>query len=149
MKPATTLRRHLACGAALVLAACGGPKGSGKAPAGAEPERVTVSQVFVAYRHPKYPDVKRSKEQAKELADSILRDLAAGRSFESLMASFSELRDEKGALRTNNGVPGSWTYEKDQLFEPLWDAAVSVPPGSVVPEPVASEYAWHVLRRDR
>lgn len=92
----------------------------------------------------------RSKAVAKQVAQSLIDELAAGRSFDELLSKFTNDVDKDGKPNTNNGKPGSYTFgPKDNFVEPFKKAARETPVGKVAPEPVETDFGYHVIRRDK
>jgi parvulin-like peptidyl-prolyl isomerase len=150
----------LALAAALVLAACGDqpaspPPGGGAAPgaAGAPPAdgKMTVTHFLIAFKSAQYmPQAKRTKEQAREVAKSLLQDAVGGRPFEEIVEKFTDDKDQKtGKPNTNNGKPGSYTFPPPQMMPAFDKAARDTPVGKIAPEPVETPYGFHVIRRDK
>jgi parvulin-like peptidyl-prolyl isomerase len=143
--------------AALALAGCGdgatSTKSGGTPPATppTAPGQVTVTHFLIAYRSDQYmPTAKRTKEQALEVARSLLKDAAAGRSFDEIVEKFTDDRSTKtGKPNSNNGKPGSYTFPPPQMMPAFDKAARETPVGKITPEPIETPYGYHVIRRDK
>lgn len=113
----------------------------------AEPYEVTVRHVLYAYKGASRSKVGRTKEQARMLAESAIADLAKGRSFEEIVANTDDLQGD-GTPNPKGGPPGQYTITRASGFAgPFVEAAYSTPVGQVAPQPVETEFGFHVIRR--
>ena len=119
----------------------------------AAPASWTVTHLLIAHRHPNLPDVTRSATEAEILAKSLMVDLATGRSFDELVLKFTDDHDSNHIPRSNNGKPGSYTWpdlKTGRKAVPEFEkAALALPVGKITPEPVKTEYGYHIIRRDK
>jgi peptidyl-prolyl cis-trans isomerase C len=74
----------------------------------------------------------------KEVAEKIIADLKAGKSFEELA---TQSKDPSGQ---NGGDLGF--FGKGQMVPPFEAAAFALQPGQFTQEPVQSEFGWHVIK---
>ena len=126
-----------------------GPAPMGTAPT-AGPEKITVTHILIGFKNPNLARITRSEAQALELAKSIMADIASGRrKFEELALAFSDDRGEDDKLHTNNEIPGSYTMGRKMMVKEFEDAAFSTPVGQLAPEPVKTQYGFHIIRRDK
>jgi hypothetical protein len=140
----------IALSAALALAACDGGTDAGGQASGASgttapradpPAQVT--HILIAYQGAARSKAKRSKEEASALAKSILADVVAGRDMATLVAKFS---DDPSHVK-NKGV---FSVSPDAPLAPAFKkAGLETPVGRVAPQPVETEFGFHVIRRDK
>jgi len=148
----------LAALAALALAACdaGTPTPTTKKPtpapaaAGAE---WTVTHILIATSDSPSPQhqgkVVRSKAVGKQVAQSLIAEIQAGRAFEDLVTKFTGDLDKDGKPNTNNGKLGSYTFGTGMMVPAFEQAAKDTPVGKVAPEPIETPYGYHIVRRDK
>jgi peptidyl-prolyl cis-trans isomerase C len=79
--------------------------------------------------------------KTKEEADKIIADLKKGAKFEKLAAAQS-----LDGSKTNGGDLG-W-FSPTNMVKPFADAVTALKKGETTPEPVHTEYGWHVIRLD-
>lgn len=112
----------------------------------------TVTHILVAHSKspaPQHKEIQRTKAEALALAKSLLVDLANGRSFDELVKKFTDDRDAKKVPNTNNETPGSYTFGPGMMVPAFEKAARDTAVGKVTPEPVETDYGYHIIRRDR
>ncbi len=116
---------------------------SAKPPA-AEPESVAIQHVLVAYRGARGAPrtVKRTKVDAKKLAEQVLAEARAGKDFSELAARYS---DDPGS-RDNRGNLGK--RRRADLVKPFADAAFRLEEGEVS-DVVETEFGFHVIKRNQ
>jgi hypothetical protein len=165
--PSSRLRLCLVLAAALGLGACGGDDDGGgpdAAPdpfaAPAPPGSVTVSHVLIGIKAPG-SKATRSKESALALAKEVIADAKAGRrAWQDLVDRFSDDRnDATGKANSRNFVnqrdtsplpPGTYVIDDATPFVPEFKAAVKkLGVGDVTPEPVETQFGYHVIKRVR
>ena len=145
--------------AGLSLAGCGdsAPAGSrpSATPATPTPPKaspfadVKISHILIAMEGRRKPPMKRTKEQALEIAKSVLRDVQGGRDFLETAGRFSDDVNQEGKLNTNCNEPGSYQGTViDNFVKPFQDAVLKTPVGTVHPEPVyADPYGYFLIKR--
>jgi peptidyl-prolyl cis-trans isomerase C len=77
---------------------------------------------------------------SKELADQLIKKLKAGAKFEDLVKANSTDNGSK-----NNGGDLGW-FNTSRMVKPFGDAVKSLKKGEVTPEPVQTQYGWHVIQ---
>jgi peptidyl-prolyl cis-trans isomerase C len=77
---------------------------------------------------------------SKELADQLIKKLKAGAKFEDLVKANSTDNGSK-----NNGGDLGW-FNPSRMVKPFGDAVKSLKKGDVTPEPVQTQYGWHVIQ---
>lgn len=149
--------------AALALAACDQAPSAGPAsdPAAAPPSakpQMTVTHLLVAFKSPTSEQLSnlkgttRTKADALGLAKSLLGEIQGGRSFEELVEKFTDDRNAEGKPNTNNDKPGSYTWPTAQIQQMVPEfekAARATPVGKFAPEPVETQFGYHLIRRDK
>jgi len=156
---------------ALVLAACDGRRQDAPAPAATtarpaspapsesaapdpteeaaageakEPESIAAQHVLVAYRGAKGAprDVKRTKAEARKLAEEVLAKARAGVEFAKLAEQYS---DDPGS-RTNLGNLGKFT--KDRMVPEFAGPAFKLREGEIS-DVVETPFGFHVIKRNQ
>jgi parvulin-like peptidyl-prolyl isomerase len=153
--------RLATCLLALPLAACdgesksgaGGPSPTSPPPASPGPEApITVTHILIGFKD-RETKQERTPEEALAIAKSVMADLAAGRSMEALVRSFTDDRDAKGEPNADDpSRPGTYRIPGPKLpraVPEFMKAARETPVGKVAPEPVKTDYGYHVIRRDK
>jgi len=122
------------------------PAPSEEAAAGeaAEPESIAAQHVLVAYRGAKGAprDVKRTKAEARKLAEEILAKARAGTEFAKLAEQYS---DDPGT-RTNLGNLGKFT--KDKMVPEFSGPAFKLREGEIS-DVVETPFGFHVIKRNQ
>lgn len=77
--------------------------------------------------------------ETEEKAKEVLEKLAGGADFAEAAKEFST-----GPSGPNGGDLGYFT--RDQMVEPFSDAAFALQPGEVSPQPVQTQFGWHVIK---
>jgi peptidyl-prolyl cis-trans isomerase C len=77
---------------------------------------------------------------SKELADQMIKKLKAGAKFEDLAKANSTDNGSK-----NNGGDLGW-FNPARMVKPFSDAVKNLKKGEVTPEPVQTQYGWHVIQ---
>lgn len=109
----------------------------------ATPDRIAAQHVLVAYKGAKgAKDVKRSKAEAKTLAEEVQKKAAAGTDFAELAKQYSD--DE--ASRERLGSVG--TFDRTSKVKPFADAAFALPVDGVSAV-VESQFGFHVIKRNQ
>ena len=78
--------------------------------------------------------------ESKELAESIIRELAAGGDFAKLAKSESK---DPGSAK--NGGDLGW-FSASSMVKPFSDAVAALQKGAVTQMPVQTQYGWHVIQ---
>jgi len=108
------------------------------------PESVAAQHVLIAYRGAKNapPEVKRTKADAKKLAEDVAAKAKAGSDFSALVQEYSEDPGTKERL----GSVGKFT--PDKMVKPFSDAAFQLRVDEVS-APVETEFGFHVIKRNQ
>lgn len=77
---------------------------------------------------------------SKELAEQQIKKLKAGAKFEDLAKANSTDNGSK-----NNGGDLGW-FNTSRMVKPFGDAVKGLKKGEVTPEPVQTQYGWHVIQ---
>lgn len=113
----------------------------------------TVTHILIAAKESPAPQhagkVVRSKPIAKQVAESLISQIQAGRSFDELVPKFTGDLDSAGKPNTNNGKPGSYTFGPGAMVPAFEKAAKELAVGQVTPVPVETDYGYHIIRRDK
>ncbi|MFO0933468.1 MAG: peptidylprolyl isomerase [Planctomycetota bacterium] len=117
-----------------------------------EPEW-TVTHILIATSDSPAPQhegkVLRSKPVGKQVAESLIAQIQAGRSFDELVVKFTGDVDGSGKPNTNNGKPGSYTFGPGKMVPAFEKAAKELAVGQVTPVPVETQFGYHIIRRDK
>jgi hypothetical protein len=108
------------------------------------PESIAVQHVLVAYRGAKNAPktVKRSKAEARKLAEQVLSEARGGADFSELAVRYS---DDPGA----KGSRGNLGKRKRDAFVPAFaDAAFRLKEGEVSGV-VETEFGFHIIKRNQ
>ncbi len=75
----------------------------------------------------------------KASADAVTKDLKGG-------ADFAKLAEQKSKdASSKSGGDLGW-FTLDTMVKPFGDAVVALQPGQLTPEPVQSQFGWHVIK---
>jgi foldase protein PrsA len=134
------------------LAACGKDAPEKAPPATVGPAAdgtYTISHVLIGVSNPRLPNVQRDKNEARNMAESIIRQLAAGASFDELADKYSDDRDPSGKTNRTAGQPtGTYVFTaRDSLATGFRKAMMELAVGETTKEPVETEFGYHVMRR--
>jgi parvulin-like peptidyl-prolyl isomerase len=114
-----------------------------------EPEGARLmhaSHILIAWKGASGPGAERTKAKAKELADEIIAEIAAGRPFDELWLKFTNENKPEGAKQPK---PMEFPVTGPaRLVEPFLKAARALAPGKISPEPVETEFGYHIIRRE-
>lgn len=108
------------------------------------PERVAAQHVLITYRGAKNAPskTKRTKAEARTLAEEVRRKAEGGAVFADLVAEYSE----DPASKERMGSLGVFTPEK--MVKPFSDAAFALKVNGVSPV-VETEFGFHVIKRNQ
>ncbi len=120
--------------------------------AAAEPERVVVQHILIAFRK-SVPDkqIERTKGEARALAEALLERARKGDDFDALVKEFTDDRVPGIMLVTNRQaprVPGG--TPRGGLVQKFGDVAFQLDVGEVGLANYHAEfcpYGWHVIKR--
>lgn len=105
--------------------------------------RIKASHVLIAYQGAMRarPDQKRTKDDARKLAESLAQRAKKGEDFGALAVQFS---DDPSA-KARQGSLGS--FDRRSMVKPFADAAFELKPGEVSGV-VETDFGFHVIKRD-
>ena len=144
--------KTLVCLATFVLLAM--PVLSGPQSA-AEPERVTVQHILIAFKGslPDDQKVTRSKEDAEKLALQIFERANAGEDFAAMVKTYTNDSYPGIYKMTNKGVApdkAKQEYSRTGMVKAFGDASFGLAVGGVglaAYDPAASRFGWHIIKR--
>ncbi len=113
----------------------------------------TVTHILIATSSSPAPQhegkVLRSKPVGKQVAESLIAQIQAGRSFDELVLKFTGDVDGSGKPNSNNGKPGSYTFGPGKMVPEFEKAAKELAVGQVTPVAVETQFGYHIIRRDK
>ena len=116
------------------------------APVAAKPpeEKVKASHILVSYKGAMRadPEIKRTKAEAKKLAEDLQKKLAKAKA-DVFADTAKKSSDDKGSGKAGGDL-GEFT--RTQMVKPFADAAFALKPGEVS-KVVESDFGFHVIRR--
>jgi peptidyl-prolyl cis-trans isomerase D len=124
-------------------------------PAQAEPERVTVQHILIAFKGslPGDQKVTRSMADAEQLALRIFERAKAGEDFAAMVKTYTNDSYPGIYKMTNAGVPpdkSKQEYSRTGMVKAFGDVGFSLEVGGVglaVYNPATSKYGWHIIKR--
>ena len=120
----------------------------------AEPERVTVQHILIAFKGSiPDPKVTRSRAEAEALALKIFERAKAGEDFDALVKTFTN--DEYPGIysMSNRDVtpdPAKPEYPRARMVKAFGDVSFGLDIGGIglaVYDPATSKYGWHIIKR--
>lgn len=78
--------------------------------------------------------------ETKEIAQSLIRDIKAGGDFAKLAKT-----ESKDPVSAKQGGELDW-FASTGMVKPFSDAVAALEKGQVTPEPVQTQYGWHVIQ---
>ena len=108
-------------------------------------DKINLAQIKVPVRHilVKFGgDKPADKEASKAKAQGIFDRVKKGEDFAKLAKEFS---DDPGSKDKGGMYPGEMV---EQFVEPFKKAVESVPPGTLVPNLVETQFGYHIIKRD-
>jgi hypothetical protein len=107
-------------------------------------ERIEASHILFAYQGSPGvpPEVTRSKEQARQQAESVLQQIRKGANFADLARRLSDDPSSKNA----GGSLGS--FARTDMNTPFATAAFALKPGELSGV-VESQFGFHIIKRDK
>jgi len=120
----------------------------------AEPDRITVQHILIAFQGsiPK-PEVTRTREEAESLAREIYNRALSGEDFDSLVRQYTDdVHPGIYKMANTDVVPltGEEEYSRSQMVKAFGDVGFSLPVdgiGLAVYDPETSKYGWHIIKR--
>ena len=121
----------------------------------AEPERVTVQHILIAFKGslPDDSKVTRSKEDAEKLALQVFERAKAGEDFAAMVKMYTNDSYPGIYKMTNKGVTpdkSKQEYSRTGMVRAFGDVGFSLEVGGVglaVYDPATSRFGWHIIKR--
>jgi hypothetical protein len=121
----------------------------------AEPERVTVQHILLAFKGsiPGDQKVTRSREDAERLALQIFERAKAGEDFAAMVRMYTNDSYPGIYKMTNRGVvpdKSKQEYSRTGMVPAFGDVSFGLEVGGVglaVYDPARSKYGWHIIKR--
>ena len=104
-----------------------------------EDNYITAKHILITTVDPASGETKRTDEEAKKEAQSILDRINAGEDFDTLMNQYSE---DTGLSNNPNG----YTFTEGQMVDEFYNAAKALQEGEVSGL-VKSQYGYHIIKR--
>lgn len=105
----------------------------------APPGSIRASHILIAYKGAARSTATRSKEEARQLIDSLLARVRGGESFEEIAKAYSDCpTSERG------GDLGF--FKRGKMVKPFEDAAFSLKVGEVS-DVVETQFGFHIIKR--
>ena len=121
----------------------------------AEPERVTVQHILIAFKGslPNDTKVTRSREDAEKLALKVFERAKAGEDFAAMVKTYTNDSYPGIYKMTNKGVTpekSKQEFSRTGMVKAFGDVGFSLEVGGVglaVYDPATSRYGWHIIKR--
>jgi peptidyl-prolyl cis-trans isomerase C len=121
----------------------------------AEPERVTVQHILIAFKGSLPDDTKvtRSKEDAEKLALQVFERAKAGEDFAAMVKMYTNDSYPGIYKMTNKSVTpdkSKQEYSRTGMVRAFGDVGFSLEVGGVglaVYDPATSRFGWHIIKR--
>jgi len=121
----------------------------------AEPERVTVQHILIAFKGSLPDDTKvtRSREDAEKLALQVFERAKAGEDFAAMVKMYTNDSYPGIYKMTNKGLTpdrAKQEYSRTGMVKAFGDVGFSLEVGGVglaVYDPATSKYGWHIIKR--
>lgn len=121
----------------------------------AEPERVTVQHILIAFKGslPNDTKVTRSREDAEKLALKVFERAKAGEDFAAMVKMYTNDSYPGIYKMTNRGVTADKTkqeFSRTGMVKAFGDVGFSLEVGGIglaVYDPATSKYGWHIVKR--
>lgn len=123
--------------------------------AAAEPEKVTVQHILIAFKGslPGDQKVTRSKEDAERLALQVFERAKAGEDFAAMVKMYTNDSYPGIYKMTNKGVTADKSkgeFPRTGMVRSFGDVGFSLEVGGIglaVYDPATSRYGWHIIKR--
>jgi hypothetical protein len=127
----------------------------GAGPRQAEPERITVQHILIAFRGslPGDNKVTRSMGEAEKLALRIFERAKAGEDFDAMVKTYTNDAYPGIYKMTNMGVEpdrAKQEYPRARMVKAFGDVGFRLAVGEVglaAYDPATSKYGWHIIKR--
>ena len=106
----------------------------------------TATHILIGARHPRMREVERSKTQALAAALEVMKKLGSGAKLDAMVASYT---DDKGSVGRPGEPDGQYTFGPRAMAPPFEQAVRETPIGKIYPDPVETEFGYHIIRRDK
>jgi parvulin-like peptidyl-prolyl isomerase len=107
-----------------------------------EPKEIAASHILISYKGADRSDAKRSKAEAKKLAEKVLKEAKAnGADFAALAKKYSD-----GPSKTKGGDLG--TFNRGKMAKPFEDAAFKLKVDQVS-DVVETSFGFHIIKRTK
>lgn len=106
----------------------------------------TATHILIGARHRRMPEIERSKTQALAAAREVMKKLEAGTKLDAMVATYT---DDKGSVGRPGQPDGQYTFGANEMAPPFEQAVRETPVGKIYPEPVETEFGYHIIRRDK
>ncbi len=124
-------------------------------PGQAEPERISVQHILIAFRGslPGDNKVTRSMGEAEKLAQQIFERAKAGEDFDAMVKTYTNDAYPGIYKMANRGVEpdrSKQEYSRARMVKAFGDVGFSLAVGEVglaVYDPATSKYGWHIIKR--
>ncbi|MFQ5511077.1 MAG: peptidylprolyl isomerase [Candidatus Krumholzibacteriia bacterium] len=147
--------------AAVLVAGCGSKEEAATErasttppPREAQPEYVTVHHILIAFKGSvPVGGVTRSQEEARELAEEVLKRAKTGEDFAALATEYSADNPPGIYKMANTGVAGDLSqgvYERTGMVKGFGDASFSLAVGEIgmaAYDSTTCKYGWHIIKR--
>src|SRR5262245_57947597 len=99
------------------------------------PVQWTASHILIRYKGARGagPEVVRSKEAARTVAESIRVDAKGGRSFDELVNQYTEDRNREGKVQPVGGKPGTMSFGPGEMVPEFEKVVKETAVGEVAP----------------
>jgi parvulin-like peptidyl-prolyl isomerase len=106
---------------------------------------VSASHILISFKGAQGADQKkitRTKEQAKKLAEDLIKKLA-----KEDFATLAKKNSDDPGSGSNGGDLGS--FARGRMVKPFADAAFALQPGELSKTPVESQFGFHIIKRTK
>lgn len=116
------------------------PRPAPQAPQEPTRDRISASHILIAYQGASRSKATRSKDEAKKLAESVLRRVQGGADF----AAIAKETSDDAAAKASGGNLGS--FDRYTMAKPFTDAAFALGVGQTS-SVVETEFGFHIIKR--
>ena len=119
-----------------------------------EPKYITVQHILIGFQGSvRGKSITRTKEEAKTLAEELLKKAKAGEDFDTLVKEHTDDSHPGIYKMANHGVPGdraNRVYSRGQMVPAFGNVGFPLDVGGVgmaAHDPRNSPYGWHIVKR--
>ncbi len=116
-----------------------------------EPRYVTVQHVLIGFKGSVGQKVTRTKEEAQELAEDVLRRAKAGEDFDALVVEYTDDSAPGIYKMSNHGVPAPpGGSARGDMVAAFGDVGFPLEVGGIgmaAHHPTKSPFGWHIIKR--